>query len=136
MFIMPGRKTSPQESAMIHCFHKAELLSDPATAPLYVPHDRRLFGAAAALLFCGASYQIHQGNTTGLSIMNKLETEKLVTHRKASCSEFQQDSLQAAIQRRCRPILKLGEFNKYIGFVIPSVPAAALLHLAALIPAV
>ena len=116
---MPGRKTSLQESAMIQCFHKAELPSDPATAHLYVSHDRWLFGAAVALLFCGASYQIHQGNTTGLSIMNKLETEKLITHRKASCSEFQQDSLQAAIQRRCGPILKLARLTNISGLLSP-----------------
>lgn len=44
--------------------------------------------------------------------MNKVEVEELITHRKASGNEFQQGSLQAAIQKRCGLILKLSEFNK------------------------
>ena len=69
--------------------------------------------------------------------MNKLEAEELITYRKASGREFQQDSLQAVTQKRCRPILKLAEFNKWSGVDWFS-PAAWCcgLHLAALSPTV
>lgn len=44
--------------------------------------------------------------------MNMLDAEKLITHGKASGSEFQQESLQAAV---C--IMKVCEVNKYSGIV-------------------